>query len=87
MIQSAFLRCRSERSRTYATLTHHPTCSSAMRRKLGASVGYRAPTIGGAMNEACGLAWLFSRVVKSDDNVGSSAMRERRQKAAYAGLL
>jgi hypothetical protein len=42
-----------------------------------ASVGYRAPTIGGAMNETQvfdGLSQLDpSRFVKSDDNVGVQA--------------
>jgi hypothetical protein len=62
----------------------------APQKGNGASVGYRAPTIGGAMNKTLCLDWLVvqSRFVKSDDNVGFQRDARAPQKyGAYAGLL
>ena len=85
MIQCSFLHHRSERSRTYATLTgtgHVP---------LGAGVGiapgdWRSEARIAVLERAIGQ-WIA--LLKGGDNAGSTrdARAPAKKNAAYAGLL
>src|SRR5215207_6209528 len=93
VIQSAFLRCRLERSRTYATLTHPrhvpAQCVSAGKARRERRISRPEDRRSDERNAVFGLGLVIqSRFVKSDDNVGFQRdARARKERAAYAGLL
>jgi hypothetical protein len=86
VIQSAFLRYRSERSRTYATLSlppHVPSAATIVGMALADDwrSGERNAVL--SLHRSTG-----SRFAKSDDNVGSTRdARAPAKNPAYADLL